>query len=352
MNASVLEMPRRFGCGVRRSPRRAFTLIELLVTISIIGILIGLLIPAVQAAREAARRIQCVNNLKQIGIAVHGYATAVGCFPPVVMENHVGEFDRYSPSARSLAFLDQPALYNAVNYQQPASLGWGPVINSTVMLSTVAVFLCPSDQPSPVLGYGRNNYDFTSGAGCGIVYYPGELSIAGPFATSYPSHSTTPADMRDGLSNTAGASERLQGDWTKDTFKRGGDYVMGALGYNFEGGFSADQAIQYCATLSPLNAPVESRGGESWFLSGYHFTGYNHCAGPNRWDLMCSLDYNNLDLHVRTLHHGSFPATSRHPGGVNVLMMDGNVRFVRDGVDLSIWRGAATVAGGEVGNLD
>ncbi len=350
MNASLLALPRRLGRGVCRSPRRAFTLIELLVTISIIGILIGLLIPAVQSAREAARRIQCVNNLKQIGIALHGYATAVGCFPPVILETNPGHFDRYSPSARSLAFLDQPALYNAVNFQQWASLGWGPATNSTVMLSTVAVFLCPSDQSSPVPGYGRNNYDLTSGAEPWGLFEPGELSIAGPFSTSY--HAFTPAEIRDGLSNTAGASERLQGDWTKDTFKRGGDYVMGALGYNFEGGFTADQAIQYCATLSPLNAPVESRGGESWFLSGYHFTGYNHVTTPNRWDLMCSLDFNNLDLHTRTLHHGSFPATSRHPGGINVLMMDGNVRFVRDGVDLSIWRGAATVAGGEVGNLD
>lgn len=330
---------------------RGFTLIELLVTVSIIGILVGLLLPAVQAAREAARRAQCVNNLKQIGLALHHYESAQGCFPPTVQLQGVTYSHHYSPLARMLAQLEQPALFHATNFQLTALFLDGLVGNRTVMLTSVANFLCPSDPPPPVAGYGRVNYRFCTGANASFgafgIDLPEREPLWGAFSAQFMP--VRPADFRDGLSQTAGGSERLQGDWTSGTFKRGGDYRLGTLGYaNFPDG--PDAAGAYCAALP--GDPHDSRGGESWFLTGGHFTAYDHVATPNRSEHACSFDDYGDAVYLRSYHSGSFPATSSHRGGVNVLMMDGHVRFVRDSIALPTWRALATRSGGEVVAVD
>src|SRR5262245_36851809 len=143
---------------IRHSHHRGFTLIELLVVIAIIAVLIALLLPAVQAAREAARRVACVNNLKQIGLAIHNYHQINDVFPP-------GGFPAYTPTAntgnnaspsahaRLLPFLEQQPLYNALNWNLPVIndpspfTGYAPYANSTVTITRVAAFLCPSDTP-------------------------------------------------------------------------------------------------------------------------------------------------------------------------------------------------------------
>lgn len=329
-------------------PRRGFTLIELLVAVSVIGLLIALLLPAVQSAREAARRAECVNNLKQIGLAIHAYEGVHGCFPPVWLpasKGMSGLMDgRHSPLARMLDHLEQRSLYNAINFQTSSIMGDGLTANHTAMTTTISGFLCPSDSQPPVPGYGRVNYRFCTGFANGVeLVLPDPEPHAGAFSTWW--RMFRPADFGDGLSATAGASERLQGDWTKQVFKRGGDYVLGKIGH---ADLKPDAGIEYCATLSPATGPHESRGGESWYFTGYHYTSYNHCTTPNRSEYACSFDEFVVTEHSKTSHFGSFPATSSHPGGVNVMMMDGSVRFVRDAIDLGVWRGSSTRSGGEV----
>jgi len=109
----------------------------------------------------------------------------------------------------------------------------------------------------------------------------------------------------------------------------------------------ADGAVRACSGV-PSTSPVERQGGESWFVSGLHYTNYNHCATPNASAKDCTLDWLEADFHNRTLRSGVFAARSRHPGGVNVLSMDGAVRFAGDSIDKATWRALATRSGGEV----
>ena len=344
----------------RKSPGGfGFTLIETLVVVTIIGILVALLLPAVQAAREAAHRIQCINNLKQVGLGIQAYQAAQGVFPPIDLAMdakvrgliYAGRFQ--SALSRILPTLEQGDLYNALNFQEIPTLGHVLAMNQTAMQFTVGGFLCPSDPAAGVPGYGRCNYAVNLGPSARFAPYKRDpLSMHGPFAVFQV---LGPADFRDGLSNTVGVSEHLQGDWLKETTRRGGDYLLGdgkdAVPPAGIDPRSYDAAIYFCDHLA-ASTPVESRRGESWFLSGYHFTNYNHTAPPNPKGSACSFDFNYDDLHNRVHRSGVFPATSNHPGGVNVVLMDGSVRFVRDGVDLATWRAVATRDGGEAAHLD
>ena len=206
-------------------PRReGFTLIELLVVVSIIGILTGLLLSAVQSAREASRRLQCTNNLKQIGLALQNYLSEQNVFPGINLktftEPGTSQFYSsfaFSPIARMLPQLDQMPLYNATNFELPPVQGVG--LNLTVMETTLGNLLCPSDIQPPVRGYGRVNYRFSIGPtpiSAAGSYYP--LSQAGPFTVHVV---YSPAAFTDGLSTTVGVSERLEGDWIKGRIQMG-----------------------------------------------------------------------------------------------------------------------------------
>lgn len=346
-----------------RSARGGFTLIELLVTIGVIGLLVGLLLPAVQSAREASRRLECMNHLKQIGLALNSYVSGCGYFPGVVtptdyragrpISGHV-----YSPFARMLAELDQRPLFDAANLTGYATEPSVLQANLTVMSVSLGLFLCPSDGSPPVEGHGRANYRFCLGPGPWSS--PGtakEGAFDGPF-TAHRFH--RPADFLDGLSQTAGASERIQGNWMRDVWSPGNYRITGALDGGIPDSAGGMLTIQWGRSVcqsAPPTSPIETRAGESWFLSGLHFTDYGHTAPPNSRDPDCSFfssiaNSGMIDVQGRTVLEGVISARSRHPGGVNVLFMDGRVQFVADGIDLRTWRAIATRSGGEATSLD
>lgn len=343
---------RSVSCTLPR--HRGFTVIELLVVILIIGLLIGLLLPAVQSSRAASRWLECVNHLKQIGIALQNYQSSNGVFPGIAALTYYGQGDEtslypndhiYSPLARMLGELDLPVLYNATNFTFDPLTSLSMSANSTVMKTSVSFFLCPADpSPSPE-GYGRNNYRFNLGPTpwLGWCCPINALAASGPFSAH---NFYRPADFLDGLSNTIGVSERIRGDWTEGVWSIG-DYHV--IDQPYGNDLTASMAISYCQKLGPSSL-IETRSGETWFISGFHTTSYNHCMTPNTKQFECSLDNPASINQFRTRVYavGPFTARSYHPGGVNCLTMDGSVHFVRDGVALNIWRSLSTRAMGEV----
>ena len=313
-------MAKRAAYAVARSSQRSgFTLIELLVTVFVLGVLIALLLPAVQAARGAGRRIQCINNLKQIGLALHHYESTHQVFPSIYSDSGITFNGRqmvpyadggYSPLARMLSELELGPLLNSVNLTVGISDPWSILANQTVALASVGTFLCPSDLPPPVAGYGRVNYRFNTGPTPWISpVYGRPADWSGSF-TMHQFYKV--AAFPDGLSNTIGVSERLQGDWTKGTDKRGGDYRLADFGLGTIGEADGASQIARCISLAST-FPLESRGGESWFFSGFHFTDYNHCMPPNPQFDDCSFDNGLEGIQARSIHSGTFAATSYHP---------------------------------------
>ncbi|WP_165252573.1 DUF1559 family PulG-like putative transporter [Paludisphaera soli] len=330
-------------------PLRGFTLIELLVAVFLVGVLAALAIAGAQSVRARARRAGCLTHLVQISLAMHNYLQAAGSFPPIMLGRPNGAGGEayshlVSASTRLLPHLGQAPLYHSVNFDRSRPSPIDLDLNFTAMTTTVAAFLCPDDARATVPGYGRNGYRFSVGPTA--MGGPDPVDSAWDSGAFSGSKTYRPADFADGLSNTIGVSERLQGDWTRGPFRRGGDY-LGPPGPGFGSNRSADQAVALCSGLREPEAIADSRGGETWFYTGYAFTLYNHCATPNGAVPDCVLELTPDTLHGRSLREGVMSATSLHSGGVNVAFMDGSVRFVRDAIHLAAWRALGTRSGGE-----
>jgi prepilin-type N-terminal cleavage/methylation domain-containing protein/prepilin-type processing-associated H-X9-DG protein len=310
--------------------RSGFTLIELLVVISVIAVLIALLLPAVQSAREAARRMQCVNNLKQIGLAMHNYYEARNALPGADMVFNVTEL---SALAQVLPFLEQSPVYNTINfafsYQDPN--------NNTAMMTVINGFICPSDLPDPIpsLG-GQTNY--MANMGSGIVWQAPigpNTGMPAPNGVFYGNSATTFAQISDGLSNTTLFSERVLAD--------GNNAIVSPIADVFFSPGSPttpDDAMQQCLAVNiyDLNNQFPLFMGAPW-LCGQHI--FLHVTPPN--SRSCG-----FFVALRAV----MPPSSRHPGGVNVGFSDGSVKFVKDSVNLVTWRALGTRAGSEVISSD
>ncbi len=343
--------------------RRGFTLIELLVVIAIIGVLIALLLPAVQAAREAARRSQCTNNLKQLGLAVQNYISTNDVLPPMCTYPAGATQSwgwSYSWTIGLLPFMEQNPMYNAFNFSVGIfgnSSGFTyQQGNNTVAYSQINTLICPSDgsQRGPQSPYGTTSYVGNLGGPGSIARYSGTLVPFTPIYSPDPLVGpVTLASVNDGTSNTGLFSERLIGMYGNPKVYVGqpdalrGLYAasVGAPANGGPAGVTATMAfIGSCKQVSGPSTN-SNRNGYVW-VAGYPqhvvVTSYNHVGGPNSLSCNNPSDASWLSF-IGPL--GSAPPSSNHPGGVNVGFTDGSVHFIKDSVSLPTWWASGDTSG-------
>lgn len=338
--------------------RIAFTLIELLVVIAIIGVLIGLLLPAIQKVRAAASRTQCVNNLKQIGLSAHNYESVNDCLPPAYRGQQIGGapgyYDLWGTLALLTPFLEQTPAYNSIDlsltmYQLMAPFG----IQAPVAVKTyVPIFVCPSDLMKSVCSnayaitgdFQPTNYAFCLGSGTSKSRTNWLGSPWDADGVSFAQSRIRMTDIPDGTSNTVGASERILGAGPEATTVASRAEIDAQTMFVNPGAETNDANC-----TSSLRVNYNQRRMYTWVAGEPRCTSYNHYYLPNdKTNPDCVANFTGADPLTRSSGHGLSTARSRHSGGVNVWMCDGSVRFVRDSINLTIWRGLATRAGVEV----
>ena len=339
-----------------RTLHQGFTLIELLVVIAIIAVLIAMLLPAVQSAREAARRIQCTNNLKQLGLALHNYTETVGALPMTLtiqgVAGSVAWTNGYGAYARIFPYLEQGNLVNMINFD--VDMQTPP--NTTAAAQLVGGLACPSEvKPSTRLlsdgsRYGIATYGFVEGD----WYVWGGLGGTTPNRSAFGVNQCRRwAEFADGLSNTLFMSEGK----AFFTYYRDCPVLSRVNNPNSVPPPDADPLQVVPEYLAGCALRVEE-GRTQWFESGVHHNGLTTAWPPNkRTPGGPNQIYPDVDINSsrEKLGHPSFAAVtarSYHAGGVNALFGDGSARFVKSTINGYVWRALGTVAGGEVVSAD
>ena len=328
--------------------RKGFTLVELLVVIAIIGILIALLLPAVQAAREAARRSQCTNNLKQVGIAFHNYHDTFKKLPAFVYRNGQNDYwQGYSAFTQALPFMEQDALYQQVVtatgqfLHHWSSNGTGTL--EATRRARIQTLICPSDVQFPSTQGGWSN-----GPGCNYgVSFGSTVSWAnfnnqnGLFR-GHTGSLTAPvkaeinfADATDGLSNVLMVSEHLTGD-NNDGQLMTGKSSEPRIGSAFPNAqvFPAVADLETWGQACLSTTTHNSENGNAWIAPEPTQTALNTVAPPNWKYPNCQTSGSGFAAD----RDGLYTPRSRHPGGVNALVSDGSVRFVSETIDVLVFQ--------------
>jgi len=345
--------------------RKGFTLIELLVVIAIIAVLIALLLPAVQSAREAARRSQCINNLKQFGLAIHNYHGTVDSLPP----GHFGTgWNDWNATTMLLPYMEQVQLYNAINFANTGcSACPGVSYNSTYNRAKITVLLCPSDPDRLTNVYGHSNYYANSGNTPEGIFDNHQHGASNGLFASVKHENGTPnvqpisfRDITDGLSQTAAYSERVKGlsstftgfdpvrptsaemsvnvDWQGKTNGVFNDTIPNVY-------YTACKAQNPYVGGGKFNTSGSISSGEYWWDGHYETGHYNHIMTPNTWS--CDDAANDW-----VNDGGASNPSSHHAGGVNILFADGSVKFIKDSINPAAWWALGSRNGGEVVSAD
>jgi len=327
---------RRISCG--------FSLVELLVVIAIVGVLVALLMPAIQASRGTAARTSCANNLRQISLAAQHHVSVRGFFPngSVAKEFPAQPFTawtlyRWSALAELTPFLENTAVYNALDLSVPlygATFKVRPENVDTVKI-VVPEFLCPSDLGLAVSSdFGPTNYAVCAGSGLGGGT---PRDTDGVF---YMNSQTAPARMTDGLSRTALVSESVLGQ------PQQGNSHDPHTEYKFA--FAAPLSEAICNAANQWN--MSDARGFSWANGEFRCALYNHYLTPNSATPDCMGVQLGGGVKLQFTPYGWRTARSNHRGGVNLLMADGAWHFVADEIDAEVWRALSTIAGEETLN--
>ena len=384
-------------------PRRGFTLIELLVVIAIIGVLIALLLPAVQSARESARRTQCLNNLKQLALAISNYQTQHNVLPAQTTQNTlvVGKsaFVQWwtSWTASLLPHIEQQPMYNALNFNAPM-LEMAPPLsgaNTTVALTPIKTLLCPSESldrsPSFAFASGGSGYTGQFAVSNYACNYGGPAMIRSCSGTIIPnqgknnlvfnqivqSGGTAPAAagpiriqmVTDGMASTALLSEHLLAadplqapsaapPTPGNVAGKRGLFPVASVVVLDQGSTSNAQAFLSACKGLPVTTTATFAGsfGTQWLLSSDFATAnnaYSHFMPPNGISCAGTPDASTYISNATWGGIGAaITATSNHPGGVQVAFGDGSVKFIKDSIDPKTWWGLGTRAGRELLSSD
>lgn len=324
------------------TPRAGFSLVELLVVIAIIGVLVALLLPAIQAAREAARRSSCSNHLKQIGIALHNYHGTYKRFPPPACLPIGANKDDWSAQARLLPFLEEQNLENLIDWSRPYN------VQPSVTRMRVSTYQCPSEiRDEERIDGALTHYPLSYGINLGTWFVYDPNTQRGGTGLVFPNSRTSFSTLTDGSSKTLAFAE----------CKAYTAYLRDGGNPNASG---ADLPLSP-AEIGALGGDFKRDSGHTEWVDGRaHQSGFTATFAPNsvvpytKNGEAFDVDFNSSREGKNTtrLTYAVVTSRSHHPNVVNVLFADGSSRPIVDGIDLSVWRALSTRAGGEIAEFE